>query len=242
MSSPFQLLPALDISDSLAVRPIHGQLDRNSSKLPPVQVLETFIQAGATWVHVVDLDQALNRGNNQDLIATLISGAPEINFQISGGIRDHATFSRAISSGAKRVNLASQSLTERDWLQEVMSEHGDQISFALDVKGALVAPRGTSDNYGSFEYVVDFLEDLEVKVICLTDVTTDGMLSGPNLELIDRVSSLTSAQLISSGGVANLEHLRQLIDSPNCAGAIVGKAFQTGDLDLTAALDLANGR
>lgn len=241
MSTPFELLPALDISESWAVRPAKGQLDSGSTKVHPAEVLEQFIQAGAEWVHIVDLDQAFGRGNNQDLISKLVSLAPQIDFQISGGIQDQNSFSRALDSGAKRINVSSMSLADNAWLRKTIEKYREIVSFALDIQGALVMPRGSSDNFGSFEYVVDYLEDLEVKVICLTDVVTDGMLTGPNQSLIDRVSTLTSARLISSGGVATISQLISLLESTNCSGAIVGKAIQVGDFDLAQALEIVNG-
>jgi len=243
MVQQFELLPALDISIGKAIRPEQGNLPDTPTQSNPADIIGGFLAAGSSWIHIVDLDQAFGTGTNQKLIQNLISSARGTHFQISGGIKDQNSFDSALSSGAHRINLASQALHDMSFVERVLSTNAYHVAFALDVEEGQVKPRGTSDGFGPWVDVVRQLERFGVKTINVTDVSRDGMMSGPNLDLVKEVAQVTSARVFSSGGVSSLSDLEKLIGLEECSGVILGKALYSGAVELSEALELvAHGR
>ena len=238
--SSFELLPAIDISNSLSVRP--GTENSNESFGSPMDIASEWIASGANWIHLVDLDAAYGKGENRQLISEVVSRCTGINVQISGGIRDQESLTAALQTRASRINLATSALMDMPWVESVISTHGNQISVSLDASGSRLVARGSGEDVGELEPVLQQLEDLGCARYVVTDVKRDGSLNGPNLELLEQVLSLTGKPVIASGGIAELSDLEALVGlrSKGLAGAILGKALYVGRFSLEQALKVVS--
>lgn len=221
-------------------RPTQGKISDEQNFGSAEDIVNHFVSCGSKWVHIVDLDLAFGVGNNQELITRTILDLPTVSFQISGGIANPATFHDASNSGAKRINLASQALANRAWLSDALNGGELEISFALDVFQNRVVARGTNTDFGSLSEVLKFLAGTKVTVVSVTDVERDGMLSGPNLDLLAEVSDTLGFPVTNSGGIASLSHLESLITSEFCDGAILGKALYIQNFSLADAIQLVS--
>ncbi len=242
MSTPLILLPAVDVADGQAVRLTQGEAGSETSYGSPVRAAQEWIDQGAEWIHLVDLDAAFGRGNNRAIIHEVVAAAPaSVNIELSGGIRDDASLEAALELGARRVNLGTAALENPDWAAQVIAKYGDAIAVGLDVRGTTLAARGWTKEGGDLWEVLDRLEAAGCARYVLTDVTKDGTLKGPNLELLAQVAERTSKPVIASGGIANLDDivaLRAMVDS-GVEGAILGKALYAKAFTLVEALRLA---
>jgi phosphoribosyl isomerase A len=238
--SSFELLPAIDVSNGLSVRP--GNKNPNESFGSPMDIASEWIASGANWIHLVDLDEAYGKGENRQLISEVVSHCSGINVQVSGGIRDQESLTAALQTGAKRINLATSALMDMPWVKSVISTHGKQISVSLDVSGSRLVARGSGEDVGELEPLLQHLEELGCARYVVTDIKRDGSLNGPNLELLQQVLSLTSKPVIASGGIAELSDLEALLGlrSQGLAGVILGKALYVGRFSLEQALMVIN--
>ena len=238
------LLPAVDVAGGKAVRLTQGKAGTETSYGDPVDAANEWANQGAEWIHLVDLDAAFGRGNNQAVIKKVIKNTPRrVNIELSGGIRDDASLEAALSSGAKRINLGTAALENPEWAAHVIAEYGEAIAVGLDVRGTTLAARGWTKDGGDLWAVLDRLEQAGCCRYVVTDVTKDGTLKGPNLELLQEVMSRTVRPVIASGGIANLDdiaELRELVPH-GLEGAIVGKALYAKAFTLAEALDVASG-
>ena len=239
MSSYLELLPAVDVKDGRAVRLVQGELDRESIYGAPLEVALEFQNSGAEWLHLVDLDAAFGRGENTDLLAEVV-GALDIKVELSGGIRDDESLRRALATGCTRVNLGTAALENPEWTSRVIGEFGDRIAVGLDVRGHVLAARGWTKEGGDLFETIERLERDGCARYVVTDVTKDGTLKGPNLELLKEVCAVTSKPVIASGGISSLEDILSLTKMVNTGveGAIVGKALYAGAFTLGQALEL----
>lgn len=228
----------MDIARGQAARISQGNSSSEVAFGDPAIVVRDFLEAGATWIHIVDLDKAFGAGDNQELIRDTISSFPQINFQISGGICDEDSFGLAISSGARRINISSLAYKNFDWLSSVFADTTSEICFALDVKDGRVQPRVSKEDLGDLNELLKFLSSTKCKHVSVTDVEKDGMLNGPNIELLEKVSTALGFPVISSGGIATLEDLERLLESESCSGAILGKALYEKRFSLAQAIAL----
>ena len=235
--SSFYLLPAVDVKDGRAVRLVQGEITQESIYGAPLEVALDFQSAGATWLHLVDLDAAFGRGENSDLLAEVV-GRLDINVELSGGIRDEASLTRALATGCRRVNLGTAALENPEWTARVIQEHGDRIAVGLDVRGHTLAARGWTQEGGDLFETIARLERDGCSRYVVTDVAKDGTLMGPNLELLKSVCAVTNKPVIASGGIATLEDISALaqLQSIGVEGAIVGKALYAGAFTLEQAL------
>jgi phosphoribosyl isomerase A len=237
------LLPAVDVADGKAVRLTQGEAGSETSYGSPVDAAQEWVDQGAEWIHLVDLDAAFGRGDNHAVIRTVIRNTPRsVNIELSGGIRDDASLDAALSTGAKRINLGTAALENPEWAARAIARHGEAIAVGLDVRGTTLAARGWTKEGGDLWTVLDRLEAAGCSRYVVTDVTKDGTLKGPNLELLREVAGRTDRPVIASGGVATLDDiaaLRELVSS-GIEGAIVGKALYAQAFTLTAALDVAS--
>jgi phosphoribosylanthranilate isomerase len=239
-SPALTLLPAVDIVDGTAVRLVQGEAGSETDYGDPVEVAARWADDGAEWIHVVDLDAAFGRGSNHELLAR-IAGEARINVELSGGIRDDASLGRALDAGAARVNLGTAALENPGWTARVIAEHGERIAVGLDVRGETLASRGWTEDAGNLWDVLARLDADGCARYVVTDVTKDGMLSGPNVDLLREMTRRTSAPVIASGGIsslADLTALRALVPD-GVEGAIVGKALYAGAFTLPEALEVA---
>lgn len=237
------LLPAVDVAGGKAVRLTQGEAGSETSYGNPVDAAQEWVDQGAEWIHLVDLDAAFGRGNNHAVIRKVIKNTPRrVNIELSGGIRDDASLEAALSTGAKRINLGTAALENPEWAAHVIAEYGEAIAVGLDVRGTTLAARGWTQEGGDIWTVLGRLEDAGCCRYVVTDVTKDGTLKGPNLELLREVADRTDRPVIASGGVATLDdlvELRELVPH-GIEGAIVGKALYAKAFTLAEALDVAS--
>jgi phosphoribosylanthranilate isomerase len=238
-----ELLPAVDVADGQAVRLVQGEAGSETSYGDPLAAALAWQEAGAEWVHLVDLDAAFGRGSNREQLAEVV-GRLDVAVELSGGIRDDASLAAALGTGCRRVNLGTAALEDPEWTAEVIARHGEKIAVGLDVRGTTLAARGWTQEGGDLWATLDRLDRDGCARYVVTDVTKDGTLRGPNLDLLAEVCARTSAPVVASGGIsslADLEALRSLVPA-GLEGAIVGKALYAGAFTLAEALDVAGRR
>jgi len=235
-----QLLPAVDVADGVAVRLVQGQAGSETSYGDPLAAALAWQQAGAEWVHLVDLDAAFGRGSNLELLADVV-GRLDVAVELSGGIRDDASLEAALATGCRRVNLGTAALEDPAWTASAIARHGERIAVGLDVRGTTLAARGWTQEGGDLWATLERLDRDGCARYVVTDVTKDGTLRGPNLDLLARVCARTSAPVVASGGIATLADLTALraLVGEGLEGAIVGKALYAGAFTLPEALDVA---
>ena len=203
----------------------------------PLEAALRWQEAGATWVHLVDLDAAFGRGENREVLGSVVQ-ALDINVEMSGGIRDDETLTAALATGCRRVNIGTAALESPQWCASVIATHGDAVAIGLDVRGTTLAARGWTHDAGELFDVLARLDSQGCSRYVVTDVLRDGMLQGPNLDLLRDVCARTDAPVIASGGVSSLGDLRALasLTAVGVEGAIVGTALYTGAFSLPEAL------
>ncbi|GGO02438.1 1-(5-phosphoribosyl)-5-[(5-phosphoribosylamino) methylideneamino] imidazole-4-carboxamide isomerase [Microbispora rosea subsp. aerata] len=231
------LLPAVDVADGQAVRLVQGEAGTETSYGDPLAAALAWQKAGAEWIHLVDLDAAFGRGSNRELLASVV-GALDVNVELSGGIRDDESLEAALSTGCRRVNIGTAALENPEWCARAIAEHGDRIAVGLDVRGTTLAARGWTKEGGDLWEVLDRLESEGCPRYVVTDVTKDGTLRGPNLDLLRQVCARTERPVIASGGVSSLDDLRAIatLVPEGVEGAIVGKALYAQAFTLEEAL------
>lgn len=238
-----ELLPAVDVASGKAVRLTQGEAGSEEDFGHPLDAARDWIAAGAEWIHLVDLDAAFGRGSNREVIAEVIASAPHTKIELSGGIRDEQSLEAALAFGATRVNLGTAALENPAWTADAISRYGDQIAVGLDVRGETLAARGWTQDGGNLYGVLARLEDAGCARYVVTDVTKDGTLRGPNLELLKTVMTKTNKPVVASGGISSLEDIRNLVDLVplGLEGAILGKSLYAGRFTLEEALEIAAG-
>lgn len=239
-----ELLPAVDVADGKAVRLTQGEAGSETDYGDPVEAAQQWISAGAEWIHLVDLDAAFGRGDNRDVIRRVVEASTTVKIELSGGIRDDASLESALEAGATRVNLGTAALEDPEWTARVIAKHGDKIAVGLDVRGTTLAARGWTQDGGDLWEVLARLEDAGCPRYVVTDVTKDGTLKGPNIQLLQQVMERTSKPVVASGGIsslADIAELYQLVGS-GLEGAILGKSLYAGRFTLEQALAVANGK
>ncbi len=238
------LLPAVDVASGKAVRLTQGEAGSETTYGDPVDAAMAWARQGAQWIHLVDLDAAFGRGNNTAVLRKVIKqvrNVKGVQVELSGGIRDDRSLESALESGASRINLGTAALENPEWAADVIARYGDAIAVGLDVRGTTLAARGWTREGGDLWDVLDRLEQAGCTRYVLTDVTKDGTLQGPNLELLREVATRTPKPVVASGGISSLDDiaaLRELVPL-GIEGAIVGKALYAGAFTLAEALDVA---
>jgi 1-(5-phosphoribosyl)-5-[(5-phosphoribosylamino)methylideneamino] imidazole-4-carboxamide isomerase/N-(5'phosphoribosyl)anthranilate isomerase len=235
--SVLELLPAVDVSAGRAVQLVQGVAGSERVFGDPVEAALRWQQAGASWVHLVDLDAAFGRGHNRAVMSAVV-GALDIHVELSGGIRDDKSLAAALATGCRRVNIGTAALERPDWCATVLAEQGDRVAVGLDVRGTTLAARGWTHEGGDLHEVLARLDAAGCTRYVVTDVLRDGMLKGPNVALLADVCSRTDAAVVASGGVSTLDDLRAIaaLTSDGVEGAIIGTALYTGAFTLEAAL------
>ena len=237
----FTLLPAVDVADGQAVRLVQGEAGTETSYGSPLDAALAWERDGAEWIHLVDLDAAFGKGSNRDLLADVV-GRLDVQVELSGGIRDDASLKAALDTGARRVNLGTAALEDPEWTSRVIGEYGDRVAIGLDVRiteaGHRLSARGWTSDGGDLWDVLERLDRDGASRYVVTDVSKDGTLRGPNLELLRDVVARTDAPVIASGGVSSVADLVALagLASDGVEGSIVGKALYAGAFTLPEAL------
>jgi 1-(5-phosphoribosyl)-5-[(5-phosphoribosylamino)methylideneamino] imidazole-4-carboxamide isomerase/N-(5'phosphoribosyl)anthranilate isomerase len=235
------LLPAVDVAAGKAVRLTQGEAGTETNYGDPMDAALDWAKQGAEWIHLVDLDAAFGRGNNTGVLKKVIKQLRGVNVELSGGIRDDASLEAALATGVKRINLGTAALENPEWAASVIAQYGDAVAVGLDVRGTTLAARGWTKDGGDLWQVLDRLEEAGCTRYVVTDVTKDGTLKGPNIELLRAVMERTRRPVIASGGIATLDDiaaLRELVPL-GLEGAIVGKALYAGAFTLAEALDVS---
>ena len=240
MADYLELLPAVDVKGGQAVQLVQG-VDGSEKRFgDPIEAATRWQEAGAEWLHLVDLDAAFGHGHNRELQAEIV-GRLDIDVEMSGGIRDDESLEAAMATGCRRVNIGTAALENPEWTGEMISRFGDQVAIGLDVRGTTLAARGWTKDGGDLYEVLATLEAAGCSRYVVTDVRKDGTLQGPNVELLKDLAQKTDSPIVASGGVSSLDDLRALrelvpfgVDS-----AIVGKALYAGKFTLEEALDVA---
>ncbi len=239
MNSYLELLPAVDIKNGQAVQLVQG-VDGSEKRFgDPVEAALRWQEAGAEWLHLVDLDAAFGHGENRALQAEIV-GRLDIKVEMSGGIRDDASLDAAMATGCRRVNIGTAALEQPEWCAAAIARYGDRVAIGLDVRGTRLAARGWTREGGDLHETLARLDSEGCARYVVTDVNKDGMLQGPNLELLRDVCARTDRPVVASGGVTTLDDIRALMELVplGVEGAIAGTALYEGRFTLEEALAL----
>jgi phosphoribosylanthranilate isomerase len=235
------LLPAVDVANGEAVRLVQGEAGSETNYGSPRDAALAWQEAGAEWVHLVDLDAAFGRGSNRDLLAKVV-GELDVQVELSGGIRDDESLAAALATGCARVNLGTAALEDPQWCARAIAQHGERVAVGLDVRVIdgehRLRGRGWVSDGGDLWEVLERLERDGCSRYVVTDVTKDGTLTGPNLDLLREVCGATDAPVVASGGVSTIEDLIAIAElvPDGVEGSIVGKALYAGRFTLPEAL------
>jgi phosphoribosyl isomerase A len=237
MTDYLELLPAVDIADGQAVQLVQGVAGSEKRFGNPVEAALNWQERGAEWIHLVDLDAAFGRGHNRELLARIV-GSLDIKVEMSGGIRDDESLTAAIATGCRRVNIGTAALEKPDWCAQAIATHGDRVAVGLDVRGRTLAARGWTEDGGDLYDVLARLDSQGCPRYVVTDVNKDGMLQGPNLQLLRDVCAATDRPVVASGGITQLSDLEALtaLVPEGVEGAIIGTALYEGRFTLEHAL------
>jgi 1-(5-phosphoribosyl)-5-[(5-phosphoribosylamino)methylideneamino] imidazole-4-carboxamide isomerase/N-(5'phosphoribosyl)anthranilate isomerase len=235
------LYPAVDIKDGRAVRLTQGAADAETVyDDDPVAAAKRFTDAGSPWLHVVDLDAAFTgEPRNRQLIADIIeqTGA---KVQASGGVRTIEDVRTCVGFGAERVVIGTMALSNPNFVKQVLDELGPICAVGLDVRGDVLQARGWTEEAGNLWEAVETFTAMGVPRFVVTDVHKDGMMQGPNTELLVRVANATDALVTASGGVSTLDDIRAINElHERVDAAIVGKALYAEAFTITEALAAA---
>ncbi|WP_084040248.1 bifunctional 1-(5-phosphoribosyl)-5-((5-phosphoribosylamino)methylideneamino)imidazole-4-carboxamide isomerase/phosphoribosylanthranilate isomerase PriA [Demequina sp. NBRC 110053] len=235
-----ELLPAVDVADGQAVRLTQGAAGTETGYGDPLSAAQDWVDGGAEWIHLVDLDAAFGRGENAALLESVVKSV-DIKVEMSGGIRDDESLERALATGCARVNIGTAALENPAWTARAIAKHGDRVAVGLDVRGTTLSGRGWTRDGGDLWDVLARLDSEGCARYVVTDVKKDGMLSGPNFELLAQVCEATDRPVVASGGVSSLEDIAAIrtLTGQGVEGAIVGKALYNGNFTLPQALDVA---
>lgn len=235
------LLPAVDVACGRAVRLVQGGAGSETGYGDPLDAALAWQADGAEWVHLVDLDAAFGRGSNADLLADVVSRL-DVAVELSGGIRDDESLTAALATGAARVNIGTAALDNPDWCDRIVGEYGDRVAIGLDVRaratGWTLSARGRTRDGGDLHDVMERLDRAGAVRYVVTDISRDGTMTGPSLDLLRDVCARTPARIIASGGVSTLDDLRKLstLESLGVEGVIAGKALYAGAFTVASAL------
>ena len=240
--SEFEILPAIDVKGGKAVRLVRGELSAETQYGEPVQVAGEFAREGARWIHLVDLDAAFGQGENFSLIKRVIESV-NLNIELSGGIRNEVSLIRALSTGCRRVNLGTAALEDPEWTADVISRFGDKVAVGLDVKNRELSSRGWTQTAGELFETIERLDRAGCSRYVVTDISRDGTLTGPNLDLLREITQFTSTPIIASGGISSIEDVKKVceLQDSGVEGVIIGKALYSGAFTLRDALTVVNG-
>ena len=232
-----EVIPAIDLKAGRCVRLLQGDFDKETVfSTDPGAVARGWEQVGAPRIHVVDLEGAASgRPENAEAVACILESV-DIPIQLGGGIRNMEVFETWLARGVQRVVLGTAVVEDPDFLQEALRRFGESVVVGIDARDGWVAASGwkRTTEVDAIE-LIERMKGFGARRIIYTDISRDGMLSGPNLESVRQVVSSTKVPVIASGGVSTIEHLKSLREL-GVEGAIVGRALYTGDVNLREAI------
>ena len=233
------IFPAIDLYEKKAVRLFKGDYENMTIYSEnPIEIAQDFVNSGATHIHIVDLEGAKDGTTPNISVVRQIAAETDLFIEIGGGIRDMDTVDAYLSSGVSRVILGTAAVNDREFLTAAVKKYGDKIAVGADVKDGYIAIKGWLES--SALTLDDFLQEMEkigVKYVICTDISKDGAMRGTNLELYSQLSQKYSMNITASGGVSTLDDVKKL-NELNLYGAIIGKAYYIGAIDLKDALEV----
>ena len=244
MATTFEILPAIDLRDGRVVRLSQGDFDRETHYgASPVDAAIGFADAGATWLHVVDLDAARTGVpmNGQVIAAIVATVGERISVEVAGGLRDEGAVAKSLARGATRVVIGTSALEDAPWVGRLVEAHGSaRIAVAIDVRDGLAVGRGWMTGAAGIDATdaIRDLADVGIETFEVTAIERDGLLEGPNLQLYERLVELDRGAIIASGGIASIDDIRA-VRTIGCSGAIVGRALYEGRFELGDAMSAA---
>lgn len=234
------ILPAIDLYEGKAVRLYKGDYENMTVYSDnPVEIAEDFKNCGATHIHMVDLEGAKD-GTTPNLgIVKQVAEETGLFVEIGGGIRSMETVEAYLSAGVSRVILGTAAVNDEEFLKKAVAEYGSAIAVGADVKDGYVAIKGWLEkSQYTLDQFMEKMQGLGIETIICTDISKDGAMKGTNLELYRELSEKFSMNIIASGGVSSMEDVREL-RTMDVHGAIIGKAYYTGAIDLKEAIEVA---
>ncbi|MBV7274457.1 1-(5-phosphoribosyl)-5-[(5-phosphoribosylamino)methylideneamino]imidazole-4-carboxamide isomerase [Clostridiaceae bacterium UIB06] len=233
------IFPAIDLRDGKCVRLYQGKFEESEVVgEEPLKVAMSFKECGAEYIHMVDLDGALNGElKNLKVISEVVKNVG-VPVELGGGIRDMKTIDMLIQAGVSRVILGTAALKNPEFVMEAVKKYGEKVAVGIDAKNEKVAVSGWLD-VSDVDYI-DFAKEMEkigVKTIIFTDISKDGTLQGPNLEQLGKIQSSVSCNIIASGGIKDINDLKT-INNMGIYGTITGKAIYSGNINLKEAIEL----
>ena len=234
------LLPAIDLFGGKAVRLYKGDYAQMTVYHDdPLAVARDFKRCGASWLHIVDLEGARDGGMPHLELAQRIAAETGLSVELGGGIRDMERVRRSLDSGVQRVVLGTAAVEKMSFVREAVESYGERIAVGADVRDGCIAVRGWREKSAlSLEAFLEEMQGLGVKTVICTDISRDGAMRGTNRALYRSLSERFAMNMIASGGVSDLADVKALRDM-GLYGAIVGKAYYTGALDLAEAIEVA---
>jgi phosphoribosylformimino-5-aminoimidazole carboxamide ribotide isomerase len=223
------IIPAIDLRDGKCVRLIQGDYNRQINyENNPVNQAQEFIEAGAQWLHIVDLDGAkVGRAVNTDTISA-IAALGQLKIEVGGGIRDEASIKQLLDIGAERVIIGTKAVSDFEWFSEMAARFSGKIVLGLDARGSKVATHGWMQD--SAQNLLEFASQaakLPLAAIIYTDITKDGMLAGPNFERTKELAEAVDVGVVASGGVSKIDDIKKLAETKVVA-AIIGRSLYEG--------------
>ena len=234
------IFPAIDLFNKKAVRLYKGDYrEMTVYSENPIEIARDFVAQGATHIHIVDLEGAKDGTTPNIDIVRQVANETELFVEIGGGIRNIETVEKYLSAGVGRVILGTAAVNDTEFLKSAVKQYGDKIAVGADVKDGFIAIKGWLEKSQiTLEDFLSSMQEIGVKYIICTDISKDGAMSGTNLELYRTLSKKYSMNITASGGVSSLEDITKLREM-NIYGAIIGKAYYIGALDLKEALEAA---
>lgn len=236
-----KIFPAIDLFEKKAVRLYKGDYEKMTVYNDnPVKVAEDFISKGAEWIHLVDLEGALNgQTPNLDTVESIVKESG-LKAEIGGGIRSMEVIEKYLSIGVKRVILGTSAVTDRVFLENAVKKHGEKIAVGVDIKDGFVAIKGWTEKsqFSAMQFCKD-MQELGIKTIICTDISKDGAMQGTNHALYKELVKELDIDIIASGGVSSMDDIVRLKEQ-NVYGAIIGKAYYTGAINLEDAIKVAH--
>ena len=235
-----KIFPAIDIYEKKAVRLYKGEYDKMTVYNDnPLSVAAAFKEAGAENIHIVDLEGAKTGDTPNIEVISEIVNKSGLFCEVGGGIRSLSTAEKYINAGVGRVIIGTAAITDRNFLREAIKIYGEKIAVGVDIKDGYVAIKGWKEKSEErYDVFLNKMSELNVKTVIVTDISKDGAMKGTNRDLYASLSGMLKINIIASGGVSTLEDIRSLKGS-GIYGAIIGKAYYTGAIDLKKAIEVA---
>ena len=234
------IIPAIDLINGKCVRLIQGEYHRQITyEDNPVKQAQEFIDAGAEWLHIVDLDGArLGKPINTEAISN-ISAMGKMKIEVGGGIREESSIEQLLDMGVERVIIGTKALDDFEWFSQMAKKFSGKLVLGLDARGSKVSTHGWTKEHPQplLEFAAEAAK-LPLAAIIYTDITKDGMLSGPNLERTKSLIDAVDVPIVAAGGVKDIDDIKNLAELGGVAAAITGRALYAKTLDLAEAIKL----